>query len=113
MAIKLNLYNLTQENVNEALEARYDPSHDAGSSCRYSAPCIIGSLLTSAERDSIRDTENDKTQVNVVVHRGVFEFPDHKQASLAFRIQSAFDRGRLAELEDLLKPFDLTIPEEY
>ena len=77
--IKLDLRNLTDEMIAEAA-----PFMGA---CSYQAPCIIGTLMTVAERFNTVGT------IGSLVWDKKIKFPSQDQVYLAERLQQAFDIG--------------------
>lgn len=82
MTIQLDLRNLTDEMVEEAIAA-------GRSGCEYRNPCIIGTLMTPAERLTL-DHANDDTSVWALANAGTISFPEN-QVDLANTLQMKFD----------------------
>ena len=96
MIIQLNLDNLTQEMVDEALP-------NVGE-CSYSSPCLIGAMMTPQQRRYI-SKDSDYAAVGMC-HE--IQFPNKDQASKAERIQVSFDSLRRETLAELLPHLDFT-----
>lgn len=82
--IQLNLADLTDEAIEEAITAGRDK-------CAYTAPCIIGSLMTEEQRRKAERAGDGETTVYNLVGKGVFSFPDARQARAANTLQQKFD----------------------
>lgn len=96
MTIQLDLKNLTQEMVNEALPHMGTP--------RYDAPCLIGAMMAPGDRDLVSNLNN----IGVLVAHGVVQFPDAEQVVIAQALQEAFDASNRPEFERLM---DIHFPE--
>lgn len=95
MTIEIDLRNLTQEKLDEAL-----PNMGA---CRYSAPCIIGVLMPPDARNSLDGhSDNSPENVGALVKRSVICFAQDAQVRVADRLQQAFDMGDLHRLSTVL-----------
>jgi hypothetical protein len=88
--IKLDLNNLTDEMVNEALPHR--------GNCLYSDPCIIGAMMTPEQRKQIDDDHVGGGNIANVCANGLVEFPNEHQLGLAVELQRAFD-SRVSNLK--------------
>ena len=86
--IELDLRNLTEELITEAALFTGE--------CSYQAPCIIGTLMTTAERF------NTAGSISSLVWDKKVKFPNQDQAELAGRLQRAFDNGDPAPYEAAL-----------
>lgn len=94
-SITLDLNDLTQANVDEAM-----PHMGA---CSYSSPCIIGSLMTPEQRETLAATAGyDTTDINALVEEGVIAFADPDQLIHAMALQELFDAKRPSRLAELL-----------
>jgi hypothetical protein len=78
MKIKIDLKNLPKD----------PPPLELGA-CLYSAPCIIGSLMTEEERQLLKQRSLDGTGVEFLVD-SLLDLPVD-QYELATRLQSSFD----------------------
>lgn len=79
MAIKIDLCDLTEAHLEEAL-----PHMGA---CKYASPCIIGTLMPKNKAASL---DRDNTNIAALIAEGRVEMPEG-QANLATRLQKAFD----------------------
>lgn len=95
MIIQLNLDNLTQAMVDQALPNMGD--------CNYSSPCLIGAMMTHEQRAYLSEKGSDNCAVGQCDH---IQFPDPEQARVATEIQRAFDRDNLDSLAELLPHLD-------
>lgn len=80
--MKIDLRNLTQDKVDEALP-------HVGS-CSYEAPCIIGTLLPPEKR-FVFDAVGGGMSIRSLELDGFVEFLDEQQRELACELQQAFD----------------------
>lgn len=83
MAITLDLRKLTDAKVKRALT-------NVGN-CRYSAPCILGTLIPASKRLKFDGQTNGA--IDVLAKRGLVRFPGQSQLHLATALQRAFDAG--------------------
>lgn len=97
--IHLDLRDLTDAHLAEALP------HIAA--CRYSAPCIIGSLLTPEQRTLLDNvTPHNIDNVDSLVAKGFITFPEG-QLELATSLQDFFDTD--VDPEDFVAKFHRTV----
>lgn len=96
--IKIDLRNLTQAHVDEALNHLGE--------CLYSAPCIIGTLIPVKDRDRL-DYAPDYGGGGILhlARDGHVEFPDDAQRDDAYEIQKAFDIGSRDTFLRKVKPW--------
>lgn len=94
--IHIDLNQLTQAHVDEAMDARYG-------TCCYEGPCIIGTLVPEHLRSGLdqANTESD-TEIATLVKDGFVKFATPAQAKLAQRLQGAYDRTSSEHFEDVL-----------
>lgn len=84
MTIKINLLDLTEAHLKEAL-----PHLGA---CHYASPCIIGTLIPVEHRERLDNHgEFGSPMINQLVKEGVVEFADERQARIAANMQTRFD----------------------
>ena len=101
--------DLTIDRIKEAL-----PHMKA---CKYSAPCIIGSMIPVELRAALDDTNNKEDSPNVgsLLLHDVLVFAHPNQAFDAASLQRTFDAGRRAEFLEACSrycPEALTLIEE-
>jgi len=102
--IRLDLTkDLTIERIKEALP------HLKGKSCKYTAPCIIGTMLPEELRAQIDDGEVDEENTGPHVKRlaelGVLEFATYTQLDDAQALQLAFDDGACGKFLDVAERY--------
>ena len=94
--IHLDLRNLDRDTI-ESLN--FDLECDG---CRYSAPCIIGTLMDEDDIEMLQSMGDDGTNILDLVKAGIVSFPDGQKYD-AYDLQMGFDIGdrektmRLAE----------------
>jgi len=101
--IKLDLTQLTQAHIDRAMPHREQ--------CAYSAPCLIGTLMTEQDlawlkKQEIEEVWADQCSVDVLTLHQIIEFAEPGQESLAQSIQNAFDLGEDTKLQRLLCEVD-------
>lgn len=96
--INLDLRNLTQAHIDEALP------HIGG--CRYNDPCIIGTLIPVDQRKAF-DTYGPEgpSSVENLIDVGQFRFPEGEQEWAASEIQEAFDGAEREWFLELVQPW--------
>jgi len=114
-AIKINLDDLTQEKLDEAM-----PHYG---SCRYASPCIIGALIPEDMREPLdqgdisevfgRKSLDPQSAINTLSKKKIVEFPSAAQTREAQRIQFAFDNGHGRTLKRLLEKRGLKLPDDF
>lgn len=97
MTIHIDLNNLTRAAIERAF--------GAGGICRYSSPCILGSLMSKKDFKYLYANHLDKAAINQLVALSVVSFPTEEQATDAHCIQTAFDYGDRARVEELVKKY--------
>lgn len=90
MTIRIDLRDLTEAHLAECLP------HIG--QCRYSEPCIIGTLIPADERARL-DPEDGSDGIEELVRRGVIEIPNSQLEDAAF-MQARFDGG---DLDDVVR----------
>lgn len=85
--IKIDLRNLTQAKLELSLKARAEAQAEDNYSCKYSAPCIIGTLIPE---DAKLDSFYDSTGVGHLLAEMIFEAPEDQHDQLK-ALQNAFD----------------------
>jgi hypothetical protein len=89
--IKIDLNNLTQAHVDEAMPNMGE--------CTYASPCIIGTLIPKGMRENLDRAYIGQPNVSQLVDMGLIQFPNEEQAKDAREIQEAFDEQN----EDLFR----------
>jgi len=96
--------------------AKVDPSMLTLSSCKYSAPCAIGAMMTPKQRKALADTPLDGWSIWRLVDDNTISVPADQLDD--FRaLQKAFDRGATrpsdfeAVLNELRLKYDVQPPE--
>ena len=70
--------------------ARANPDLKTGT-CRYSAPCVVGSAMTDEERATLDNRHDDYSTVRQLASSLKLSFPDEAQLNDAHVLQEAFD----------------------
>jgi hypothetical protein len=86
VVIKINLADLTDEKIEEAIAA-------GRSHCQYKAPCIIGTLMTCADRRVADRGGDNGTTIGELTDENIVAFPDKRQARAAISLQAKFDNS--------------------
>lgn len=102
--IKIDLRNLTQEMVDQAIEIK--ESHEEGTGpfylCRYTTPCIIGQLMTQQERSALKDNNHDATAILRLKDDRVVQITPGQFGDTGL-LQDIFDRGSIEDFKQLAK----------
>jgi hypothetical protein len=61
------------------------------SSCKYTTPCIIGSLMTPEEREHLANTGHDGHSVDYLMRDGYLDFADRDMRVDAINLQRLWD----------------------
>lgn len=77
--------DLTKVSWNKVLKVMGDIG-----SCRYSGPCVIGSMMTVKERKFLKDNDWDSEGILTLMEKGVVSAPEDQQLVLR-SLQHAFD----------------------
>lgn len=77
--------DLTKVSWNKVLKVMGDIG-----SCRYSGPCVIGSMMTVKERKFLKDTRRDTSSIMRLIEEGVVSAPEDQRLVLR-SLQHAFD----------------------
>lgn len=119
--VKLDLRNLTQAHIDEALPKI--------GQCKYAAPCIIGTLMPEDVRERFDNTDENGLMAGLVgasgyqldqnpvigelVSQDLVEFPDDRQRDLASELQMAFDNDGIIRFRDAVnkvnRAYDLNL----
>jgi hypothetical protein len=83
MTIHIDLKNLTEEKIQEALAAGRDD-------CLYTSPCIVGSLMTDDERNQLKLANRDGWRISALIDKGEVTCPTGQSGDI-MRLQSRFD----------------------
>ena len=99
--ILIDLRKLTQ--------AHFDEAAPHAGACLYSAPCIIGTLLTPEQRAQLDAYVSPGSEggassgaIDLLVTEGLIQFPDPLQQRAAFEMQSRFDCDLLDDVQDMV-----------
>ena len=94
--IHLDLRNLTPLHFDIA------EAYDTGV-CAYTSPCIIGTLMTKEQRESLSEKHNTLPIENL---RGIVFWPDAEQEQDAALLQEAFDERTDNEYPDAMQDYE-------
>jgi hypothetical protein len=88
VTIAIDLAQLTDERIEEALQGDR-------ALCDYTAPCIIGTLMTPSERRRAQQVfiGGEDSMIDCLVEKGIVSFPNKRQVSAAQELQRRFDSG--------------------
>lgn len=94
--IKIDLRDLT--------EAHLEAAKPHVGSCRYSAPCIIGTLIPEGRRGEIDDSDDHipSSRVHPLWEQGSISIPEDQEDD-ATAIQERFDEGDWVEVEAIAR----------
>jgi len=91
--IPIDLRNLTQEKLDLTLKVRAEAHAKHENSCKYSAPCIIGTLIPD---DAKIDPIYDFNTVARMLAEGRFEAPEDQHDTM-IKLQHMFDTALYTE----------------
>jgi hypothetical protein len=95
MLIRLNLNKLTQAHIEEARPNK--------GGCSYSAPCIIGALMTPRQREYLKKRKLDDAGIENLICDRIIAFPTSEQGKQARMVQYAFDCKDSATIDAAIK----------
>lgn len=94
-------------NLNEALKLIPD-NVEASGRCAYSAPCVIGMMMSEADRKRIVNAELDASPIYSLMQQDIVDAPEDQEGELR-QLQRLFDRSNTEGLQDYVK----TLKEKY
>lgn len=93
MSIKINL--LTDL-------AKIPDDVEATGKCAYTAPCVVGMMMSQSERKQLEEADLDSAPIYTLIHDQTVEIPDGQEGELR-QLQRLFDRNRTDELRAMVK----------
>lgn len=93
--VKIDLRNLTQAKLDLALKVRAE----VPLSCKYSAPCIIGTLIPE---DAKLEPRHDAVSVLQLLEQNTFNAPADQHGAMK-HLQNAFDDTTLYTADQIRK----------
>lgn len=107
IAIKLDLRDLTQAHIDEAMPKI--------GSCTYQAPCIIGTLIPPEQRAEADEASDNwdghigSDSVANLISRHILHFPTKQQEELAKELQKPFDLADKRAFASAVKQLNQTL----
>lgn len=93
--IELSLKNLTPEKIEQAIKSRQTLSE----SCRYSTPCIIGTLMSPEDIEYLKEQSYDNVLIGILFRYEEVTIPGESSAEEEYDmrfLQSVFDNSILS-----------------
>ena len=102
--INIDLNRLTREMVVNAIEAIENRSLRLGGRCMYTAPCIIGALMTPKERRVIAGHGHDCSSVRRLSDLSLVSIAEDQEED-AELLQNAFDVANISGLRAIASKY--------
>lgn len=88
-------------NLNEALKLIPDDVEAEGR-CAYSAPCVIGMMMSEADRKRLVNAELDSSPIYSLMQSDIVDAPEDQEGELR-QLQRLFDRKQTEDLRSMVK----------